>query len=108
MEELKENKNTVEENITGKELYELKREQKQTEKKKLRNSSGLSTNLKKIVTYLTYAAIGIGFIVIIFRLIGGQPKLPPISMQGHIEVSPPSHILNEPMPENIQITFMIN
>jgi len=43
------------------------------------------------------------FIIIAALLVWGvfalfnQPTLPPTSMQGHIEVNPPSHVLKEPM-----------
>jgi hypothetical protein len=46
--------------------------------------------------------IGVGVIGGLGWFIASRPNLPPTTIQGHIEQSPPSHIVSRPIPENIQ------
>ena len=63
---------------------------KEFNKKKIRN---------RIIIVIILALIGWG----VFALFQGNSQtLPPISMQGHIEAIPPSHVLKEPMRLEIQ------
>ena len=110
MEELERNKKIAEQKLSGKEMYELKKKQKEQEKKgekrkekKEKRKEQFSAAPKKTSRYLVYAIIGIGVVGGLGWFIATRSGgLPPTSMQGHIEQSPPSHIMDTPMPENIQ------
>ncbi|MBI2507622.1 hypothetical protein HYV89_01580 [Candidatus Woesearchaeota archaeon] len=76
------------------ELYQeprigLSDKQKKKQKKKIRNWSITLAVLLLIIVGISYLA-------------SNSKTLPPISDQGHIEVSPSSHILREPMDIKIQ------
>lgn len=51
------------------------------------------------IFYFLLPAVLIGAII---YYISTQPHLPPIDLAGHIEESPGSHLIDEPMPEPIQ------
>lgn len=71
----------------------LRREQKQRELAKQKRLN----NLRRLGKRLIWLAI---LVVVIFGLklfIANREILPPTTMQGHIEQSPQSHILTEPM-----------
>lgn len=56
-----------------------------------------------IFVLIMFLGSSIAFAVIsIVPVQNPSPKLPPIDIQGHVEASPPSHILKEPMPIEIQ------
>jgi len=87
---------------TGKELYEQKKQQKEQLKHGEQRKENLARAPKKIGSYLLYVIIGIGIIGGFWWFITSIPHLPPTTDVGHIETSPLSHILTQPMPENIQ------
>ena len=102
MEELERNKKLAEKKLKGKELYELKKKQKEQVKKGERRKDKLSEAPKKIGQYILYAIIGIGVIGLLGWFISSRPNLPPTTMEGHVERSPLSHILDQSIQENIQ------
>ncbi|MCH8741541.1 cupredoxin domain-containing protein [Patescibacteria group bacterium] len=102
MEELKQNKKSVEQKLSGKELYDLEKKQREETKKGERRKEKLSEAPKKISRYFFYIFIGVGVIGLFGWFIANRSNLPPMTMQGHIEQSPPSHILDKRIPENIQ------
>ncbi|NQV92017.1 hypothetical protein HQ489_06095 [Candidatus Woesearchaeota archaeon] len=53
--------------------------------------------LKKKIKYISVSVIGIVLIYLIFSSVSNIKSLPPTTMQGHIEVNPPSHIMKIPM-----------
>ncbi|MBI2529674.1 MAG: hypothetical protein HYW05_00840 [Candidatus Diapherotrites archaeon] len=57
---------------------------------------------KKIrnIAFILIAIIAIGFVI--FYAISGIKILPPIDISGHVEESPASHVLREPMPIAVQ------
>ena len=57
---------------------------------------------KKIRNWTILAVFLIVIIGGIFLIIPNIKTLPPTDMQGHIEVSPPSHVMREPMGDLIQ------
>lgn len=59
-------------------------------------------NSKKIKNYGIFIVILAIAIVGFYFLFSSVKTLPPTDMQGHIEENPPSHILKEPMPLEIQ------
>ena len=52
--------------------------------------------------YLVYGLISIAIIGGLAWYISISPKLPPTTLAGHIEESPPAHIVAMSIPENIQ------
>lgn len=102
MEESEKNKKFSGENLQGKELYELKKRQKEETKKEEQRKEILTEAPKKIGRYLLYGGIVIAVIGGLGWFATNRPSLPPISMQGHIEQSPPGHIVDKPIQENIQ------
>lgn len=83
--------------LTKKERRKLKREMKSHEALR-------AVRQQKVKTYGTVAGFGVLVIGVIYgiSLLGGAPKLPPTAQFGHIEQRPSSHVLTEPIPENIQ------
>lgn len=102
MEELEKNKKLAEQESKGKDLYEERKKQKEQNKKKERRGKKLSEAPKKLGRYIFYILIAALIVGLLAWIITSRPKLPPTSMQGHIEQSPPSHIVNTPIPDNIQ------
>jgi len=100
MDEMEENKKLA--LLKGKKLYEHKKGKKEVFKKKQKKIKKLKNFQKKAI--VSVAVIG-GVIVLgagLFWLISSRPNLPTISSQGHIEASPPSHIVTNPIPVSIQ------
>lgn len=91
--------------VSGKEAYELRRQKKQeTRAMEKKRSTGRRIS-ERAGLLLRYGAAGAAVLAVIsgiFWLVPSRSKLPPITMEGHIEASPPSHILDTPMPESIQ------
>jgi len=58
--------------------------------------------IKKIRNWAIFIIIIGGIFVLLFSGTGSAKTLPPTDMQGHIEASPPSHVLKEPMRIEIQ------
>src|SRR3989338_7113289 len=57
---------------------------------------------KSILTKLLIALTILFLIGVFYLYIKSRPNLPPINISGHIEENPPSHILDNAMPEVIQ------
>jgi hypothetical protein len=92
----------IEKKLKGKELYELRKKQKQLEKQKAKQQEKLKEAPKKIGRLIVYGIIGVGAVGGLGWFIASRPNLPPTTIQGHIEQSPPAHIVSQPIPENIQ------
>lgn len=84
--------------LTKRQRREFKKMTQQQVYKKEQNQK-LIKKVIKIIIIILIAGAGI-FVLIWFAL--SRPKLPPTTLQGHIEQSPLSHILNQPMAEVIQ------
>lgn len=97
--QFKENKKLIKQEPQGKELYDLRKKQKEEAKKKEQKTEAIP---RKINKYLFYGIISIGVIGSFSWFIFSRPNLPPISIEGHVEESPLSHIVTEPIPEVIQ------
>lgn len=70
--------------------------------KKLKKEKTTKINLGKIKNWLILVAIlGVVFYGIFWGF-SSIKTLPPTTMDGHVEQSPSSHVLNEPMPLEIQ------
>ena len=102
MEELEKNKKLAEQGLMGKNLYEERKKEKEQNKKKERRGKKLNEAPKKLGRSIFRILIAILIVGGIGWFIANRPKLPPTVMQGHIEQSPPSHIVNTPIPDNIQ------
>lgn len=102
MEELEKNKKLAEQEISGKELYDLRKGEKEKEKKKEVRKEKLHQAPKKIGRLISYAAGGVIILGGLAWFLSSSPNLPPTSMQNHSENSPPSHILTQPIPGAIQ------
>jgi len=96
------NENEKEQGPSPKELYDQKKKEKEESKKAVQRKEKITEAPKRAGKWILY-------ILIISVVVGGigwlfskAPKLPPISMENHIESSPPAHIVNQPIPENIQ------
>jgi len=97
MEELKEN-NIEKQQLSSQELYELRRKEKEDIKRK----DDAQRKVKKTGRYLLYLIILAGIVFGFYMLAKNTKRLPPTSMQNHVEQSPPSHIVDRPIPEPIQ------
>lgn len=96
------NKKLAEQGPAGKDLYEERKKEKEQNKKKERRGKKLSEAPKKLGRYIFYILIAALIVGLLAWLVASRPNLPPTAMQGHIEESPPSHIVNTPIPDNIQ------
>jgi hypothetical protein len=93
------------EHLGSKDLYDLRKKQKGELKKKEQRKETLAEAPKKIGRYLLYSFIGIGVVGGLGWFIAtrpASPRLPPTTMQGHIEESPKTHIVDDPMSDAIQ------
>ena len=99
LEELEQNKKTAElKQLTKKERRRLKKQRQiEEQKRELRKHKMKKATKIAVITIL----VGAGIFALVWFL-SSIPKLPPTSMEGHVEQSPPSHILNQPMEEVIQ------
>ncbi|MEK7104921.1 MAG: hypothetical protein AAB868_02690 [Patescibacteria group bacterium] len=102
MDELEKNKKFDEQQLGGKELYELKRKQKEESKKQEQRKEALNEAPKKIGKYFLYTVIGLGVIGGIGWFISTRPSLPPTLDQGHTEDMPQTHITDIPIPDSMQ------
>lgn len=100
MDEMEENKKLA--LLKGKKLYEHKKSKKELSKKKQKKIGKLKNFQKKAIVYTAIIAgvfaVGGG----LFWFASNSPNLPTISTLGHIESSPPSHIVTNPIPVSIQ------
>lgn len=88
--------------MSGKELYELKKKQKETARQKEQRKIKLKKTSKKIGRYFLYSAIVIFVISGFGWFISSQPNLPPITIQGHTEGIPRAYISDTPIPDTVQ------
>lgn len=102
VDELEQNKKLAEQKLSGKELYEFQKKQKEESWKKEMRKAALSETPKKIGRYLLYGGIAFAIIGGLALFLSTRLNLPPISLQNHVEQSPPAHILDQPIPEAIQ------
>lgn len=102
MEELEKNKKLAEQGLSGKELYELQKKQKEQEARKGRREEMLKEAPKKIGRYALHALIGVGIIGGISWFVVTRPNLPPTTDVNHVEQSPLAHIVTQSIPDNIQ------
>ncbi len=103
MEEL--NKKLEDEKLAGKELYEFQKKQKEEVRRKEHRKETLAEAPKKIGRYLLHSLVGVGIVGGLGWFIATRPaplRLPPTTMQGHIEESPKTHIVDAPMSDAIQ------
>jgi len=99
MEELEKNKQLAEERqLTKKERKQLKKLRKQGE----RQSAQRKQTAQKAITIAVFILIGGGALFGLGWFLTSRPSLPPTVMQNHVEQSPPSHIMAEPIPDRIQ------
>ena len=70
MDELEKNEKLAEQQLDGKEFYELKRKQKEESKEREQRKEALGEAPKKIGRYLLYSLIGIGIVAIIGKSFG--------------------------------------
>ncbi|MDA2922857.1 hypothetical protein MYX07_06365 [Patescibacteria group bacterium AH-259-L07] len=83
---------------TKRERRQLKKQRQIEERKRAQRRQ----RVKKIVNIIIFIlVIGGGIFALVWFSLTAS-KLPPTTMEGHIEQSPPRHILNQPMPEVIQ------
>ncbi len=92
----------MEQELSGQELYELKKKQKEESRKQGQKQEVLSETPKKIGRYVLYIFVGAAIVGGLGWFATTRPNLPPQTMQGHIEESPKAHIVTEPIPDNIQ------
>lgn len=81
-----------------------KTEKESTREAKLRERERVERR-RKIVRFAKRGAIiaaSAALIALAGWYISNQPNLPPTNMQGHIEESPSAHIVDAPIPDNIQ------
>lgn len=109
MEELEKNMRSVAPGPSGKGLYELQRKQKERGKKEKhkqedskRRREKLNRAPKKLGRYLLFVLIVVGIVFGVRALTRLGQNLPPMSQLGHVEINPPSHIMEAPMGEKIQ------
>lgn len=98
----KKNRKPAEQKPSGKELYDLKKKQKEAARKKEHRKGTFTEAPKKISRYLLYGGIVVAVIGGLSWFISTRPNLPPISLENHVEQSPPAHILDRPIPDAIQ------
>ena len=88
-------------NLTPKELYDLKKREKEQAKEK-DHKEKISVIPKKTGKYIFYILITVGIIAGLGWLMTLSPNLPPTSTQNHSEDSPLSHIVTTEIPDAIQ------
>lgn len=102
MEESEKNQGVARQSEGGKELYELKKGQKEEARKKEARREKLVEAPKRIGRYVLYGAAGIAIIGMLGWFLATRPSLPPTTQQNHSEESPPAHIVTVPIPDVIQ------
>ena len=79
-----------------------KRQLKKLRKQTKRNEEARQKTFKKGMGYALIVLFFGGGLFGIIALMKAQPNLPVITGQGHVESSPPSHIVNKPIAEAVQ------
>jgi len=88
--------------LSGKELYEFQKKQKETAKKNEHRKEILQEAPRKIGKYLLYSVIGVVAIGGLGWFISTRPSLPPTTAQNHTEDMPQAHITDQPIPDSMQ------
>ena len=70
--------------------------------KKEEGSPALTEKQRKKINWVIFIIAAVGIVGFIWFSSSNAEVLPPIDMQGHIEVNPPSHIMKEPMLLTVQ------
>jgi hypothetical protein len=86
-------------------VYELRKKQKEENKKQGQKKEVLNKGPNKVGHYVIYSLAGLGLVGGFWWLMAVRSvpsRLPPTTMEGHIEESPKAHISNTPIPEAIQ------
>lgn len=102
MDELEKNKKLAEQKSSSKELYELRKRQKEEARKKEQRKETLTEAPKKIGKYLLYGLIGVAVIGGLGWFVSTRPSLPPTTAQNHSEDMPQAHIADTPIPDSMQ------
>lgn len=88
--------------LRSKELYDLKKKEKEQAKKKDRVMDKVNAAPKKIGKYILYTLITIGVIGGLGWFLSLVPNLPPTTQENHSEDSPSAHISTIKIPDSIQ------
>ncbi len=88
--------------LSSKEIYDLKKKEKDQDKKKEIIISKVSKTPAKVMKHLIHAFVIVGVVAVFVFLASLIPNLPPITQEGHSEDSLPSHINTTKMPDVIQ------
>jgi len=94
--------NENENKLSPKEVYDLKKQDKEKGKKNEKAKENISKVPKKIIKTFFYLLVTAAIIGGIVWIASQSSHLPTTSMQNHVEESPLSHILTTPMPDRIQ------
>ena len=89
-------------NLSPKEIYELKKARRQEEKQKEKSKEKLKETPKKLWKYTKRVVITVAIFVLIGWLLSLIPNMPPTSAENHSEQSPAAHILTTRIPDPIQ------
>lgn len=84
--------------LSKKERNKLRRQ----EKLEVQETIARQRRIKKIVRLTAWGIFGVALIGGFGWFISTRPNLPPTNMQGHIEENPKTHIVDDPIPDNIQ------
>ncbi len=93
---------STDEGLSGKELYELKKKERDAGKNKGQKGEAVKQGSKNIIGVIVVLLILGGLVAGFVWFATQQLYLPPITAQGHIETSPAAHIIDTPMPDAIQ------
>jgi len=102
MDELEKNRKRAEQELSGKELYELKKKEKGQDRQKGGRKEKLGNTKKKTIKYTLYIVISVSVIGGVTFLMSRASNLPTTSAQNHAETSPSAHIVTTPIPDNVQ------
>lgn len=81
---------------------QARRQLKKQRQEKDRRQKQQKRAFKKVATIVLTALAASGAIFWLYRFIANQPKLPPITAQGHTEDMPQTHVINSPIPDSTQ------
>ena len=88
--------------LTKKERKQMRREERRKEHNKEHNKERNKQKVKNIANIAIAVFVVGGVVIALGWFVMSRPSLPPTSMQGHIEQSPPAHILTQPIVDKIQ------
>lgn len=94
--------NDKEKGLSPKEQYDLAKLKREKGKQKSRTIEKASAAPKKVGKYILYFGVAVAAVILIGWLFSLVPKLPPTTMDKHVEDSPELHVLNVPMPDRVQ------